>query len=76
MQLAVCEFARNTLGWAGNAQRVLADLTIPRGLKKDVKEAGLIHFCFMHVFFLLLDANSTEFDPESKHPVVHSSFFL
>uniref|UniRef100_A0AAQ4QSI3 CTP synthase n=1 Tax=Gasterosteus aculeatus aculeatus TaxID=481459 RepID=A0AAQ4QSI3_GASAC len=31
MQLAVCEFARNTLGWA--------------------------------------DANSTEFDPESKHPV-------
>uniref|UniRef100_G3NYC8 CTP synthase n=1 Tax=Gasterosteus aculeatus aculeatus TaxID=481459 RepID=G3NYC8_GASAC len=32
MQLAVCEFARNTLGWA--------------------------------------DANSTEFDPESKHPVV------
>uniref|UniRef100_A0A8C9WYH6 CTP synthase n=1 Tax=Sander lucioperca TaxID=283035 RepID=A0A8C9WYH6_SANLU len=32
MQLAVCEFARNTLGWT--------------------------------------DANSTEFDPESKHPVV------
>ncbi|XP_060760763.1 CTP synthase 1 isoform X1 [Neoarius graeffei] len=32
MQLAVCEFARNMLGWA--------------------------------------DANSTEFDPESKHPVV------
>uniref|UniRef100_A0A1A8EW37 CTP synthase n=1 Tax=Nothobranchius korthausae TaxID=1143690 RepID=A0A1A8EW37_9TELE len=32
MQLAVCEFARNTLGWP--------------------------------------DANSTEFDPESKHPVV------
>uniref|UniRef100_A0A4W4FWS6 CTP synthase n=1 Tax=Electrophorus electricus TaxID=8005 RepID=A0A4W4FWS6_ELEEL len=32
MQLAVCEFARNVLGWA--------------------------------------DANSTEFDPESKHPVV------
>ncbi|KAG7266736.1 hypothetical protein CRUP_022143 [Coryphaenoides rupestris] len=33
MQLAVCEFARNVLGWE--------------------------------------DANSTEFDPESKHPVVN-----
>lgn len=66
MQLAVCEFARNVLGWKG----------------KLTQKALLI---FKPIFFYTLSdficvlcpytgANSTEFDPDTKYPVVSNLF--
>lgn len=59
MQLAVCEFARNVLGWKGK-------------LYKKCFKADFVYSLSGLVFLLCLctDANSTEFDPDTKHPVV------
>ncbi|CAG00263.1 unnamed protein product [Tetraodon nigroviridis] len=60
MQLAVCEFARNELGWEGDHHTtVYWFFQISRRT-----------FLTCISFFFGSDANSTEFDPESKHPVV------
>lgn len=63
MQLAVCEFARNELGWEGEAPTVVLWFANVR------KYIWFPYFCFLSCS----DANSTEFDPESQHPVVRNT---
>lgn len=74
MQLAVCEFARNVLGWEGNTHTRFSDMSIKANFACAFKfKVFQFLFNFFHsfLFFIILtDANSTEFDPETKHPVV------
>lgn len=69
MQLAVCEFARNELGWKGKLHERLAVC---------VSNQFFCLFVFLSelIFILCLctDANSTEFDPDTKYPVVSNLF--
>lgn len=62
MQLAVCEFARNELGWEGDVPTTVLWFVNVR------KETWLTRLCLL----FCSDANSTEFDPESQHPVVRN----
>lgn len=71
MQLAVCEFARNVLGWKGEWPHELGRgiwLLPPFWFQSwmNVSRDAMLIRCSL----LFLDANSTEFNPESKYPVV------
>lgn len=74
MQLAVCEFARNVLGWEGNTHTRFSDMSIEANFACAFKfktfQFLLYFFTNFYFFTILTDANSTEFDPETKHPVV------
>lgn len=62
MQLAVCEFARNVLGWEGKLYE-----------RFSVSVSHQFLFILCQISFMLClctDANSTEFDPDTKYPVV------
>lgn len=62
MQLAVCEFARNVLGWKGKLHERFS-VTV-------LNQFGVILCQFSFILCLCTDANSTEFDPDTKYPVV------
>ncbi|KAK2518534.1 Ctps1 [Columba guinea] len=66
MQLAVVEFARSVLGW-----QAVQCVFFLRGRGGPVNAGhGMSDFMFLTTERNIADANSTEFDPKTAHPVV------